>query len=172
MSERQFRGVESLNAEKATREMLPGFLQDRGFIVESNNLERQGQTVVAVSPEGDRLTMRVRLCWRRETGSRDSDRTRTYSATQLLAKIKGDDWVGSLNAKVAREIAREVTHFLLIQREDAEIKYAALIPVSELVSVWVKQRDISKQLIASRQTWPQEKEPCYERLKSNPLATR
>ena len=34
----------------------------------------------------------------------DSERVRTYSAAQLLAKIKNDDWIGSIQAKVDREL--------------------------------------------------------------------
>lgn len=147
MSERPFRLPESYEAEKVTRGMLPGFLQDRGFVVESNNRERQGQTIVAISPDGERLRMRVRLCWRRETSGRDSERVRTYSAAQLLAKIRNNDWIGSLQAKVSREECRGVTHLLFVQRDNEDIKYAALIPLSELVPIWTAQRDISKRLI-------------------------
>jgi 5-methylcytosine-specific restriction protein A len=147
MSDRPFRLPESYAAEEVTRQMLPGFLQDRGFVVKSNTRERQGQTIIAVSPEGERLTMRVRLCWRRETDSRDSERVRTYSAAQLLAKIKNNDWVGSLRAKVKREKSRGVTHLLFVQRDDKDIKYAALVPLAELVAIWTAQRDISKRLI-------------------------
>ena len=148
MSDRPFRRPESYEAERVTRDMLPRFLQDRGFEVASNNRERQGQTIVAKSPDGERLAMRVRLCWRRESGSRDSERMRTYSAAQLLANIKNDDWIGSLQAKVDREKSRGVTHLLFVQRDDNDIKYAALIPLSELVPIWTDQRDISKRLIA------------------------
>jgi predicted HNH restriction endonuclease len=40
-----------------------------------------------------------------------------------------------------------VTHLLFVQRDDKDIKYAALVPLSELVPIWVDQRDISKRLI-------------------------
>lgn len=147
MSDRQFRLPESYEAERETRGMLPGFLEERRFTVKKNIRERQGQTIFAVSPSGEPLTMRVRLCWRRQTGGRNSERMRTYSAAQLLAKIKNDDWVGTLEAKVKREQSRGVTHFLFVQRDDTEIKYAALVPLSELVPIWVDQRDTSKRLI-------------------------
>jgi 5-methylcytosine-specific restriction protein A len=147
MSERTFRRPESYAAEDLTRGMLPSFLQDRGFSVERNTLDRQGQTIVAVSSESESLTMRVRLCWRRETDDRDSERIRTYSAAQLLAKIKDGDWVGSLQAKVARERGRGVTHLLFVQRDGTEIKHAALVPLQELVPIWTDQRDISERLI-------------------------
>lgn len=147
MSDRQFRRPESYEAEDVTRNMLPSFLRDRGFTVESDNRERQGQTIVATTPGGDLLSMRVRLCWNREAGGCDSERVRTYSATQLLAKIKDDDWIGSLQAKVDREKARGVTHLLFVQRDDKDIKYAALVSITELVQIWINQRDISERLI-------------------------
>ncbi len=69
------------------------------------------------------------------------------SAVPPLAPIKDDDWVGSLQAKVKREKARGVTHLLFVQRDDKDIKYAALVPLPELVQIWTDQRDISKRLI-------------------------
>jgi hypothetical protein len=147
MGDRPFRSAESHKSEERTRKMLPGFLRDRGFSVERESREHQGQTIVVTSPEGERLTMRIRLCWVRESNGRDSERKRTYSATQLLANIKNGDWIGSLQAKVHRETKRGITHLLFVQRDDADIKYAALVPLSDLVAVWTEQRDISQRLI-------------------------
>ena len=147
MSERVFRRPESYKAEEITRGMVRAFLHDRGFVVKSDDREHQGQTVVAISPEGDQQTMRVRLCWRRESGSRDSERIQAYSAAQLLAKIKNGDWIGSLEDKVSRERSRGVTHMLFVQRDNEDIKYAALVPLSALVPIWIAQRDISTHLI-------------------------
>ena len=146
MSDRPFRKPESYEAEVITRGMLPNFLTDRGFTVESDKPDRRGQTIVAVTPQGERLAMRVRLCWRRETGSRDSERMRTYSAAQLMSKIKDDDWEGSISAKINREKSKGVTHFLLVQRDDNDIKDAALIPLDEFLPIWEDQRDISTKL--------------------------
>ena len=42
MSDRPFRRPESYEAEDATRRMLSGFLEERGFSVKSDMLERQG----------------------------------------------------------------------------------------------------------------------------------
>jgi 5-methylcytosine-specific restriction protein A len=147
MSDRPFRKPESHEAEAVTRGMLPSFLRDRGFVVERDYPERHGQTIVATSPEGEHLTMRVRLCWRREPGSRESERVRTFSAAQVIARIKNGDWIGSLQAKVDREKSRGVTHLLFVQRDDRDFKYAALVPLSELVPIWIDQRDISERLI-------------------------
>jgi hypothetical protein len=91
--------------------------------------------------------MRVRLCWRRESGNRNSECVRAYSATQLLAKIKNNDWIGSLEDKISREGSRGVTHMLFVQRDNEAIKYAALVPLSALVPIWIAQRDISTRLI-------------------------
>ena len=147
MSERPFRKPESYEAETISHELIPRFLQDRGFVVEEIKAERKGKTIVATTPNGKKLTMRVRLCWRREEGSRDSQRMRTFSAAQLLANIKNGDWVGSLAAKVERDSSRGITHFLFVQRDDKEIKYAALVPVTEIVPIWTNQRDISDRLL-------------------------
>ncbi len=147
MKARRFRTSESLKSERVTRNMLPKSLNRWGFGVVSDDRSRNGQTIVATTPGGDQLTMRVRLCWRRQSGSRDSSRVRTYSAAQLLAKIKNNDWVGTLREKVNRERARGVTHFLLIQNDDKRIRYAALVPLSGLLPIWIAQRDISARLI-------------------------
>ena len=140
---RRFRKPESFAAERATRDMLPEFLNRRGFGDVTDDRERNGQTIVATTPGGDRLRMRVRLCWRRQGGGRDSSRAKTYSAAQLLSKIKNDDWEGTLREKVTRERSHGVTHFLFVQNDDGGILYAALVPLSEVVEIWVAQRDIS-----------------------------
>jgi 5-methylcytosine-specific restriction protein A len=92
--------------------------------------------------------MRVRLCWRR---SSRTPRESAYSAAQLLPKIKNNDWEGTLREKVERERSQGITHFLFVQREDERIIYAALVPLSELLSIWCAQRDISTALIAQGQ---------------------
>lgn len=144
MSDRPFRSAESHKHERETRAMLSAFLRDRGFVVESDTSERNGQTIVALSSFGERLVMRVRLCWRREGGR---ERRRTYSAAQLISKVKNDDWIGSLERKVARERSHGVTHLLFVQRDGSDIPYAALVPLSEVLPVWTTQRDVSQRLI-------------------------
>ncbi len=149
MSKRDFRTHESYVAERTTRGMLPNFLQERGFR-EVRDVRRdlgktQSQTISAVAPDGERLVMRVRLCWRR-TGQ--SLHETTYSAAQLRTRVKNDNWEGTLNAFVKRARSDGATHFLIVQREDDQITYAALVPLSELVAIWCAQRDVSKSLIA------------------------
>lgn len=148
---RGFRMPESYEAERRTRDMLGDFLRDRGLNIVTDKRERNGQTIVATTRDGGRLMMRVRLCWRREIGTRGSKRVRMYSAAQLLAKIKNRDWEGTLQEKVERERSHGITHILVVQSEDTRIIYAALIPLSELLPIWIAQRDISAQLIKQGQ---------------------
>jgi hypothetical protein len=92
------------------------------------------QTIQALAPSGDRLTMGVKLCWRRtDDGHR--------SAAQLTAKIKNQDWEGSLHHFVNNAREDAVTHFVIVQRKADGITAAALVPISELVHIWCKQRD-------------------------------
>jgi len=144
---RPFRSLESHQSEDETREMLKEFLEVRGFTKVKSQIVLHGQTIEAISPMGERLVMRVRLCWRRETEGRDAERVRTYSAAQLLAKIENDDWEGSLERKIAREKKRGVSHLLLVQRDGEDIKYAALLPLSTDVPIWTEQVEISDRLI-------------------------
>src|SRR6185503_15272138 len=96
-----------------------------------------------MSGNGEQVAMRVKLCWRRR---RDND---TYSAVQLLAKIKGNDWEGSLQRFVDGAKREGVTHFLLVQREHDEITAAALVPSSDLVAIWSDQRRLSDSLLTA-----------------------
>jgi hypothetical protein len=91
--------------------------------------------------------MRVKLCWRRASEGRDSERLESYSAAQLMARIQGDDWIGSIRGKMEREAAHGVTHLLLVQREAQDITLAALVLLTAVPEIWVQQRDISARLI-------------------------
>ncbi|MBI1912953.1 MAG: HNH endonuclease [Deltaproteobacteria bacterium] len=148
MSTRDFRTPESYYAERVTRDLIEGFLSERGF----NNIrdERkfhgkvESQTIHATSPEGKSLVIKVRLCWRRQ---KSND---TYSAAQIMPKITNNDWEGSLQDKFQHEINQGVTHTLFIQREsDKIISHAALIPQNSLLEIWCAQRDASIALIKS-----------------------
>lgn len=148
MSTRKFRSLESYEAEEITRNMLADFLRERGFRVDGDDQKKIGatvsQTVHAMSPAGDQLAMRVKLCWRRITNKEQ------YSAVQLLAHVNNNDWVGSLQNFVTRAKQGGVSHFLFVQREEQKITLAALVPVSELVAIWCDQRDVSKALGGKR----------------------
>ena len=87
MSKREFRTSESYAAERKTRDMLANFLHTRGFREVSDDRKPYGksesQTIHATTPDGEQLTMRVRLCWyHKSRGSRKA----TYSAAQLLGQ--------------------------------------------------------------------------------------
>ncbi|MBS0210877.1 MAG: HNH endonuclease [Planctomycetes bacterium] len=146
MAKRVFRTADSLAAEERTRAILPAFLASRGFTDVKDQRSGKRQAIGAVSPAGDRLSISVRLCWRRQENSRDSKRVQTYSAAQLLADVKGD-WEGSLSRKIASEQARGITHVLFVQPEDNKIRYAALVPLSKVIPIWTAQRDISLRII-------------------------
>src|SRR5271166_4333284 len=146
MSTREFRTPESYAAERTTRDLLPDFLHGRGFSDLRDDRKHSGMTesqvISATAPNGEQLTMRVKLCWRR-TG-----RKTTRSALQLLAKVKNGNWEGSLRRFAEHATGQGVSHFLFIQREDQNITAAALVPCSELLAIWCAQRDISSALIA------------------------
>ena len=147
MTQREFRSVESHYAEQVTRDMVEGFLIERDFsnVRDMRKLHGkvQSQTIHAKSPDGNNVVMKVRLCWRRRKP------TDTYSAAQIMPKIKNDDWEGSLKSKFQHEIGEGVTHTLFIQRERDTFSHAALIPQGEIVEIWCAQRDASKTLIAA-----------------------
>jgi len=147
MKKRPFRKEESLIAERVTRNQLKEFLSERGFQRIKDLRGNNSQQIRAITPSGKKINMRVKLCWRRESGSRDAARVKTYSAAQILSQIKDEDWEGSLQAKVDREIEKETTHFLFVQGEDERILFAGLVPIMELIPIWCKQRDVAEELI-------------------------
>jgi 5-methylcytosine-specific restriction protein A len=150
MTPRQFRTEESYAFEQVTRGMLTDYLRDRGFQNVIDRRKRYGrnvsQSIIATTPWGAAISMRVRLCWR--PGRDGSGGQRSYSAAQLLAGIEDGDWEGSLRAKTAREAELGISHFLLVQREDGLITFAALLPLSAILPIWCAQRDTSARLIA------------------------
>jgi 5-methylcytosine-specific restriction protein A len=147
MSDRPFRRPESLLAEQVTRGMVLVFLQDRGFQIDGDARVRNGQTITARAPDGSSVAMRVKLCWRRGSDRRDKDSLVSYSAAQLMARVTGNDWLGSIEGKMAREQSRGSTHLLFVQRDGHEITQGALVPISEVATIWEQQRDISDRLI-------------------------
>lgn len=152
VAQRTFRTDESFIAERVTRNMVQGFLEECG-LREVEDLRRnwgrnQSQEIRATMPTGERVSMRVRLCWRKR-GRRTGPTVREYSAAQLLAKIDDGDWEGSIQRKLDRESEQGITHFLLLQREVASITMAAAIPISAVLPVWRAQREESDRLIAA-----------------------
>lgn len=145
---RRFRNPESIESERVTRAILPDFLNRRGYTVLRDERVRNGQTIVATDPNGEQLSMRVRICWRRDRRDKESNLAKTFAAAQLMAQIGNGEWVGSLRKKIDRERSQGVNHLLIVQNEDEHIVYAALVPLSEVVPIWIAQRDTSSRLIA------------------------
>jgi hypothetical protein len=145
MAERQFRTDQSYVEERVTRDMVPGFLESRGFSSVTDARKGQAQTILAKLPSGDAITMRVRLCWNR-SGKKNRS---TYSAFQLIARVEGNDWDESIKRKVARDKQGGVTHILAVQREDSELVLAALIPIGEVLPIWHQQRAVGEAQISS-----------------------
>ena len=144
---REFRTPESYQAEMITRDMLASFLEERGFTGVDDQRRRfdqnESQTIHAVAPSGQDVSMRVKLCWRR---SREG-KAETYSATQLMANVKKGEWIESLNAYCNKCIREKVTHLLVPQRDGNQIVHAALIAVGSLTEIWSAQREESTKLI-------------------------
>lgn len=146
---RAFRTEESYAAELISRNAVRPFLESRGYAVLEDARRKVGegesQIVSARAPDGSQLRMRVRLCWRRE-GRRVTEKL--YSAAQLRARTIDGDWDKTLDHLVARDADDAITHSLLLQRDGMEIVYAALIPRQALKAIWMRQRDVSSELIA------------------------
>jgi len=128
--------------------MLPNFLSRRGYTVIRDERIRNGQTILAAAPNGDQLSMRVRICWRRDRRSGESSLARTFSAAQLMANIGKDDWLVAVRKKIERDRSQGITHLLIVQNDDEQIVYAALVPLSDVLPIWIAQRDTSTRLIA------------------------
>lgn len=151
IKKRPFRTGDSLKAEEITRKMISPFLRSRGFEIISDIPERNGQTIISRTPEGHHLTMRVHLCWYYPGA--------TYSAAQLMARIKNNNWEGSLHDKIDKDVSRGVTHWLFVQREDNSITQAALVPLSGILSIWCAERDIAEQLLQQDRLGRKRKNP-------------
>jgi 5-methylcytosine-specific restriction protein A len=139
---REFRKAPSLDAERVSRNLISGFLSERGFSSIRDEQRKVGaatsQTIYATSPDGAQLGIRVKLCWRYIT------KRETYAASQLIADVKNDDWVGTVQGYATRALKRGVTHILFVQPDGNQITLAALVPTPELTSVWCAQRDTSE----------------------------
>jgi 5-methylcytosine-specific restriction protein A len=146
-SKRAFRTQDSLDAEAISRDAVAPFLISRGFEVEVDHRAKTGtavsQDVTAIDPNGKRIKMRVRLCWRWDREHKSNN----CSAAQLRARLINNDWDITLDTIVSHAKEKGITHMMLMQRSGKEIVYAALIPIAKLKAIWVKQRDVSAKLI-------------------------
>lgn len=149
MNPRAFRRQESLDHERVTRDLLPRYLRSLGMSEVTDLRIRGGQSILFRLPSEATVNARVKLCWRRDDVGRDGERLESYSATQLLARIKDGDWLGSLQLKLDREKVSGTSHFLFAQREGEQFPLAALVPLSAVLPIWIQQRDISHELIAA-----------------------
>jgi 5-methylcytosine-specific restriction protein A len=145
-AKRVFRGPDSIAAEQISRDSVVPFLAQRGFQEIEDKRKVTGsateQFVIALTPDGQPVRMRVRLCWRRE-GKNSNERK--YSAAQLRAGLRGT-WEDTLHFVVERDRQQGNTHNLILQRDGAAIVFAALIPVEALMPIWLRQRDASNEL--------------------------
>lgn len=146
-AKRVFRGQDSITADLVSRNAVEPFLTEHGFDVLEDKRNVAGtaieQFVTARSPDGQLLKMRVRICCRRE-GRNASERK--YAAAQLRARLRGDDWEGTLRFIVDRDREHGNTQNLIVQRDGAVIDFAALIPRDARMPIWLRQRDISDDL--------------------------
>ena len=144
---REFRGAESIAAEKISRDAVEPFLKSRGFTEIEDTRKVSGtateQFVTSRAPNGDFVKMRVRLCWRRE--GRNA-RERKFSAAQLRARLLNEDWEGTLRFIADRDRERGNTHNLILQPDGTALVFAALIPSEALMPIWLRQRDVSEDL--------------------------
>lgn len=149
---REFRGSESLFAEQISRDAIAPFLSSRGFVVSEDQRIQTGtavqQLVSAISPDGERLRMRVRLCWRREGRNANE---RLFSAAQLQARLRPGGWDATLAYIVDRDRQHGITHNLIVQRDGSFIVYAALVPVEAITPIWKRQSEVSDELLRAGQ---------------------
>jgi 5-methylcytosine-specific restriction protein A len=128
--------------------MIEAFLAKKGFqdIRDERTYhgKTQSQTIHAQTPSGVSVSMRVKLCWRRQKPG-----AATKSAAQLMARAKHDQWEASIQARLDNYQAEGITHLLLVQREANAIALAALAPLSVVLPIWCAQRDVSTMVIES-----------------------
>ncbi len=148
MAARSFRGEDSYVAERITRGMVLPFLQQKGYTdivdIRVPYGSNESQLVTATDHLGRPVKLHVQSCWRRE-GRRETERL--YSAAQLMAKVKGGDWEGSILGKVDRSARAGVTHSLFVQREGANFVIAARVPLDAVWPIWQRQREVSQRLV-------------------------
>lgn len=146
-TKRPFRSDASVVAEREAREAVAPFLSSRGYRILDDKKNTAGtaieQFISALTPDGQPVKMRVRLCWRRDGRNLNEQR---YAAAQLRARLIDDDWDGTLRFIEARDRTNGVTHSLFVQRDAGAFAMAALIPSEALAAIWRRQRDISAEL--------------------------
>jgi 5-methylcytosine-specific restriction protein A len=147
-AQRAFRTAESYEEERKTRDLLPKFLKScrlRDIRDERTHYgQTQSQTIHASLPSGEKVTARVKLCWRSREGKRSA---RNMSAAQLMARIQDGEWEGSIRSKIESQRSEGITHMLIVKREAGSFRFAALLPLDSVIPIWQRQRDVSSRLI-------------------------
>jgi 5-methylcytosine-specific restriction protein A len=147
---RLFRTKDSLDAERRTRGLVQVLLEQRGFtdVIDNrrNHGPAQSQVITARGPDGHRLKMHVRLCWRRDGRNAQE---RKYAATQLRSDLVDRDWDKTLAQIASRDIDKDITHNLLVQFDQDEFVWAALVPSDQMPAIWHRQFEVSANLIAA-----------------------
>ena len=148
MAKRAFRTDDSLEFEGRARDAVAPFLRKRGIEVLSEERRITGtavsQFLTAELPGGERVRMKVRLCWRKDGRN---TREHLYSATQLRARRLESGWSDTLDDITRKNKAQGVTHLLLFQRTQDSEQYAALIPIDAVGPIWQAQYEVSERLI-------------------------
>lgn len=146
---RPFRTDQSIAAELATRRRVEPLLERHGFDIHGRSWVEHGsaitQVIDATAPDGRRMRMHVRLCWRR--GGRNP-REQLYSAAQLRARLQDGDWDLTLGNIAARHRREGYTHLLLVQDSPDGFAMAALLPSAEIPAIWRRQREVSEDILA------------------------
>lgn len=155
---REFRSKDSYEAEAFTRDLVSPFLRARGFTVDDDHRDRvgkdgQSQIIHVRDSEGNRLHIRVKVCW---TWANKRTPKRDTSASQLAARKKGD-WSATFSNIMERQLRSGITHYLIVQGDDKSIQLAALIPIAAIRPIWEKQREVSQRLIDAGQLMNQKK---------------
>lgn len=149
MATRPFRTKASIEAESATRASVVPLLHSRGFEDIAEHREKRGtaETQIITARLADlSFKMHVRLCWRRN-GRKTSEGK--YSAAQLRARLRGDDWDATLDFLAAQAASNGVTHFLFVQDSTEGTVFAVLVPSDQVPAIWQRQRQVSAEIIAA-----------------------
>lgn len=145
---RPFRTPASYAFEKIARDAVVPFLEVHGVTVLKDERRKVGsgesQIISATIPGGSKVRMRVRLCWRRDGRNPSEDK---YAALQLRSRTIDGDWTKTLLHIAERDEAESITHTQAIQCDHNHVVLAALIPSSQIPSIWKRQREISDRLI-------------------------
>ena len=151
---RVFRSAESLEAEASRRNALVPFLMGHGFEVNDDDDRRHThgasaveQLIQAVSPQGEDMCVRVRLCWLRKGKSGNEH---LFAAAQLSSKLRNGSHAETLAHLRDRDASKGITHTLFVQDDRLRrIICAAIVPTAALSSVWEGQRAAADELLRS-----------------------